>query len=76
VVGHRFEKLKSKWVLEMEVKWDGYEQTTFESFESLVKDTPNEVERYLVRSVIAPTCKLRETNKELTEATSILKKQE
>ena len=75
-MGHRFEKLRHKYVLELEVKWDGYDQTTFESFDSLVKDTPHEVERYLVRAVIAPTHKLREINKELTESTAILKRQE
>jgi len=39
----------SKGRVEIEVKWEGYEETTWENFETFAKDSAREVEKYLVR---------------------------
>ena len=49
IVGHRYEKVRSKYILELEIKWDGYEETTWELFDEFVKDIPDEVEKYIVK---------------------------
>ena len=40
--------------LEIEIKWEGYEETTWENFEMFAKDSPKEIEKYLVKSVLGP----------------------
>ena len=76
IVGHRYDKLRSKYVLELEIKWVGYEETTWERFDEFVKDIPDEVERYIVKSIMTPQSKLKDSNSELNKENAILKKQQ
>lgn len=64
-MGHRLLGSRTKKQLELEVKWEGYDETTWEIFEDFVKDTPNEVEKYLVRNVLTNFTRVRDARDEL-----------
>jgi hypothetical protein len=61
IVGSRL--LKGR--VELEVKWEGYEETTWENFEAFAKDSPREVEKHLAKSVLGPHSKLLDQRNEL-----------
>lgn len=55
ITGHKISRVKNKDQIELRVKWEGYEETTWEVFTGFVKDTAPMVERYLIRkSLIKP----------------------
>ena len=63
ITGHRVNAEDSKvGKLELRVKWEGYQEQTWEAFDGFVKDTAPMVERYMLRNVLAP---LKETRDEL-----------
>ena len=45
IVGSRI----MKGHLEIEIKWEGYEETAWENYEMFSKDSPKEIEKYLVK---------------------------
>ena len=59
IVGHRFIGERAKNKIELEVKWEGYEETTWERFEDFVQDASKEVEKYLVRFIVTPGLKIK-----------------
>ena len=46
---------KTKDSIELKVKWEGYNEPTWEVFSSFVKDTAPMVERYLIRKSLLKT---------------------
>ena len=49
IVGHRVVRIKNKEKVELKVKWEGYNDPTWEAFTGFVKDTAPMVERYLIK---------------------------
>ena len=56
IVGHRIDRGH----IELEIKWEGYEETTWEAFDGFAKDSPREVEKYFARYVVSPFKKFKE----------------
>ena len=44
--------------IELEVEWEGYEETTWENFEGFAKDNPREVEKHFTKALINPYTKI------------------
>ena len=61
IVGLRLDKGH----VELEIKWEGYEETTWENFDGFAKDSPKEVEKYFARYVISPFKKYKDQHTEL-----------
>ena len=61
ITGHQISRVKNKDQIELRVKWEGYEETTWEVFTGFVKDTAPMVERYLIKkSLMKPMQALQE----------------
>ena len=55
IIGHRVVKYKKRDVIELQIKWEGYDEPTWESFTHFVKETTPMVERYLTqKSLMKP----------------------
>ena len=55
IIGHRTVKQKKRDTIELQIKWEGYEDPTWESFTHFVKETTPMVERYLTqKSLMKP----------------------
>ena len=50
--------------LEIEIKWEGYTETTWENFEMFCKDSPRDIEKYLIKQVIGPYQRMLEAKNE------------
>ena len=49
MIDHRIVRKDNKDRIELKVKWNGYSETTWESFGGSVKDAATLVEKYLIR---------------------------
>lgn len=49
VTAHRVALKGKRNVLELEVKWKGYEETTWESFAEFARDSPELVQKYFLK---------------------------
>ena len=58
-------KQKKRDQIELRVKWEGYQEATWENFETFVKDTAPMVERYILRHAVKPLNDAREEIKDL-----------
>jgi hypothetical protein len=65
ITGHRMTKQKKRDQIELRVKWEGYQEATWENFETFVKDTAPMVERYILRHAVKPLNDAREEIKDL-----------
>lgn len=54
ITGHRLNTDGKRSKLELRVKWEGYDEQTWEAFDGFVKDAIPLVERYLITKLCAP----------------------
>ena len=52
---HRLVPDNNKLTIELKVKWEDYEEPTWEGFTGFVKDTAPMVERYLIKKSLMKT---------------------
>ena len=52
ITGHRYNEDEKK--IELQIKWEGYTEQTWEAFEGFARDTAPMVERYLLRHIVKP----------------------
>ena len=55
IIGHRVSRIKNKDQIELKVKWQDYNDPTWEQFAGFVKDAGPLVERYLIKKSLMKT---------------------